>query len=48
MVGEKNFSYDSNNLINSSDLDVNMAKLNVNTGFDYNWLADSRSMLYNK
>jgi Pol polyprotein len=46
MVGEKNFSYNSDDLIDSSDLDVNMAELNVNAGSNFDWLADSGSTLH--
>jgi hypothetical protein len=46
VVGEKNFSYDSDDLINSSDLDINMAELNVNASSNYDWLADSGSTLH--
>src|SRR5260221_9129531 len=45
-VGEKTFSYNNDDLINSSDLDVNMAKMNVSADSDYDWLADSRSTLH--
>ena len=45
-VGEKTFSYDNDDLIDSSDLDINMAEMNVSTDSDYDWLADSRSTLH--
>ncbi len=35
-VGEKTFSYDNDDLINSSNLDVNMAEMNVSADSDYN------------
>jgi Pol polyprotein len=46
MVEEKNFSYNSDDLIDSSNLNVNMAKLNVNAGPNYDWLADNSSTLH--
>ncbi len=46
MVGEKTFSYDNDDLINSSNLDVNMAEMNVSADSNYDWLADSRSTLH--
>jgi Pol polyprotein len=46
MIREKNFSYESDNLINCSDLNVNMAKLNINASSNYDWLADSDSTLH--
>src|SRR5258708_17794863 len=44
-VGEKTFSYDNDDLIDSSDLDVNIAEMNVSADSNYDWLADSRSTL---
>src|SRR5258707_3276866 len=45
-VGEKTFSYDNDDLINSSNLDVNMAEMNVSADSNYDWLADSGSTLH--
>ena len=46
VVGEKTFLYKNDDLIDSSDLDVNMAEMNVSTDSNYDWLADSGSTLH--
>src|SRR5258708_19815145 len=45
-VGEKTFSYNNDDLINSSNLDVNMAEMNVSADSNYDWLADSGTTLH--